>query len=72
MITGRSGHYSLCLANQSKWTGSQYFMGLATRYGGLEPFDNAYAGTGSFEDECFVYAGEKIIEWVEKAISRKA
>lgn len=61
-----AGITPFALANQSKWTGSQYFMGLATRYGGLEPFDNAYAGTGSFEDECFVYAGEKIIEWVEK------
>ncbi len=54
------------LANASKWTGSMYFMGLATRYGGLEPFNAAYAGTGSFEDECFKYAGTKIQEWVNK------
>ena len=43
-----------------------FFMGLATRYAGLKPFQDAYAGTGSFEDECFKYAGEKIIDWVEK------
>lgn len=54
------------LANASKWTGSMYFMNLATRYGGLEPFQEAVAGTGSFENESFVYAGEKIQEWVNK------
>lgn len=54
------------LANASKWTGSMFFMGLATRYGGLEPFNAAYSGEGSFEDECFLYAGNKIQEWVEK------
>lgn len=54
------------LANGSKWTGSMYFMNLAARKGGLEPFQNAVAGTGSFEDECFIYAGNKIQEWVGK------
>lgn len=52
------------LANGSKWTGSMYFMSLAARYGGLEPFQNAVAGEGSFTDECFIKAGEKIQEWV--------
>lgn len=54
------------LANSTKWTGSMYFQCLAARKGGLEPFQKAAAGEGSFEDECFVYAGEKIQEWVEK------
>ncbi len=54
------------LANASKWTGSMYFMSLATRFGGLEPFKKAASGEGSFEDECFVYAGNKIQEWVRK------
>ncbi|MGN8779609.1 extracellular solute-binding protein [Blautia sp. HCP3S3_C12] len=61
-----AGITPFALANQSKWTGSMFFMGLATRYAGLKPFQDAYAGTGSFEDECFKYAGEKIIDWVEK------
>lgn len=52
------------LANGSKWTGSMYFMNLAARYGGLEPFQNAVAGEGKFTDECFIKAGEKIQEWV--------
>lgn len=54
------------LANAPKWTGSMYFQCLATRKGGLEPFQKAAAGEGTFEDECFQYAGEKIQEWVEK------
>ena len=43
-----------------------FFMSLAAREGGLEPFDKAVAGEGSFEDESFLYAGRKIQEWVEK------
>ena len=39
---------------------------LVARYGGLEPFQAAVDGSGSFEDECFQWAGEKIQEWVEK------
>lgn len=54
------------LANGPKWTGSMYFQCLAARKGGLDPFQSAVAGEGSFEDECFQYAGEKIQEWVEK------
>ncbi|MGL6201196.1 MAG: extracellular solute-binding protein [Lachnospiraceae bacterium] len=54
------------LANSPKWTGSMYFMNLAARYGGLEPFNEAVAGTGTFESESFIYAGDKIIEWTEK------
>lgn len=52
------------LANSTKWTGSMYFMYLATRYGGLTPFEDAVSGSGSFENEAFEYAGNKIQEWV--------
>ncbi len=61
-----NGIVPFTLANANKWTGSMVFMNLATRYGGLEPFAAAVDGSGTFEDECFVYAGEKIQEWVEK------
>ncbi len=61
-----NGITPFALANASKWTGSMYFMNLATRYGGLEPFQEAAAGTGSFENDAFVFAGEKIQEWVSK------
>lgn len=30
-----------------------YFMYLATRYGGLAPFEDAVSGDGSFENEAF-------------------
>lgn len=61
-----NGITPFALANSAKWTGSMYFMNLAARKGGLEPFNAAVAGTGSFEDECFIWAGEKIAEWTEK------
>jgi len=54
------------LANKTQWTGSMYFMYLATRRGGVKPFINAVDGSGSFTDPAFVYAGEKIQEWVKK------
>ena len=54
------------LANGPRWTGSMYFMNLATRYAGLEPFQNAVSGAGSFEDASFVFAGETIQDWVER------
>ena len=61
-----NGIVPFTLANGPKWTGSMFFQLLAARKGGLEPFQKAAAGEGSFEDECFEYAGEKIQEWVNK------
>jgi len=54
------------LANLTRWTGSMYFMYLASRRGGTEPFIKAVDGSGSFMDPSFIYAGEKIQEWVNK------
>lgn len=62
----KNGITPFALANGSKWTGSMYFMNLAARKGGLESFQKAVDGSGSFEDESFVYAGQKIQEWVKK------
>ena len=59
-----NGITPFALANGSKWTGSMYFMSLAARYGGLEPFQKAVAGEGKFTDDCVIKAGEKIQEWV--------
>ncbi|MBK5261590.1 MAG: extracellular solute-binding protein [Peptostreptococcaceae bacterium] len=61
-----NGITPFALANKSKWTGSMFFQNLAARKGGLKPFQDAAAGTGSFEDPCFLYAGQKIEEWVKK------
>jgi len=54
------------LANATKWTGSMYYMYLATRFGGTQPFSDAALGKGSFENETFEFAGNKIQEWVKK------
>jgi raffinose/stachyose/melibiose transport system substrate-binding protein len=61
-----NGVAPFALANSTKWTGSMYFQYLATRYGGLDAFAQAAAGTGSFESDAFVYAGETIQDWVNK------
>ncbi|MCL2209203.1 MAG: extracellular solute-binding protein [Treponema sp.] len=54
------------LANLTRWTGSMYFMYLATRYGGTQPFIKAVDGSGNFTDPAFIYAGRKISEWAGK------
>ena len=54
------------LANKTQWTGSMYFMFLATRRGGTQPFISAVDGSGTFLDQAFIYAGDKIQEWVNK------
>jgi raffinose/stachyose/melibiose transport system substrate-binding protein len=41
-------------------------MFLATRHGGTQPFINAVDGSGTFLDPAFIYAGDKIQEWVNK------
>lgn len=59
-----AGYIPFSLANQNKWTGSMYFMYLATRYGGVDAFNAAVAGTGKFTDDAFKYAGETIQKWI--------
>ncbi len=62
----KAGYIPFSLANGSKWTGSMYFMYLATRFGGIDAFEKAVAGTGSFTDEAFMYAAQTIQDWVKK------
>ncbi|WP_026504925.1 extracellular solute-binding protein [Butyrivibrio sp. NC3005] len=56
------------LANASKWTGSMYYMYLVARHSGNAEFDAAYTqeNGGTFTSPAFIYAGEKIQEWVKK------
>jgi raffinose/stachyose/melibiose transport system substrate-binding protein len=61
-----NGVIPFTLANMTKWTGMMYYQILPARHGGLLPFANALAGTGSFEDPAFVWAAEKIQSWVKK------
>jgi len=62
-----NGIIPFALANSTMWTGSMYYMYLATRFGGLEPFRTAVTGEGSFEHPSFEFAGEKIQQWVNKS-----
>jgi raffinose/stachyose/melibiose transport system substrate-binding protein len=62
----KNGITPFSLANKTQWTGSMYFMFLATRRGGTQPFINAVDGSGTFLDPAFIYAGEKLQEWVNK------
>lgn len=62
----QNGIVPFALANATCWTGSMYYMYLATRQGGLEPFNAAVDGSGSFEADNFQFAGKKIQEWVDK------
>ena len=52
------------LANKTQWTGSMYFMFLATHRGGVQPFIDAVDGSGTFLDPAFIFAGNKIRQWV--------
>ena len=61
-----AGYVPFALANGSKWTGSMYFMYLVARHSGNDEFNAAYDGTGSFTSPAFIWAGEKIQEWVNK------
>ena len=61
-----AGYVPFSLANGSKWTGSMYYMYLVARHSGNDQFNAAYEGTGSFTSEAFIWAGEKIQDWVKK------
>jgi raffinose/stachyose/melibiose transport system substrate-binding protein len=62
----RNNIFPFALANKTQWPGSIYFTALATRRSGTQPFQKAIDGSGSFTDPAFIYAGEKIQEWVKK------
>lgn len=61
-----NGVAPFALANATKWTGSMYYMYLATRFGGLNAFADAASGKASFESPAFEFAGNKIQDWVKK------
>ena len=54
------------LANAPKWTGSMYYMYLVARHSGNAEFDAAYTQEGSFGSEAFLFASDKIQDWVKK------
>lgn len=63
-----AGYVPFSLANGSKWTGSMYYMYLVARHSGNAEFDAAYTqeNGGTFTSDAFIWAGEKIQDWVKK------
>ncbi len=63
-----AGITPIALGNASQWPGALTFIYLSLRKGGKDAFLNAYhrKNGGTFEDESFIWAGQKIQEWVKK------
>jgi raffinose/stachyose/melibiose transport system substrate-binding protein len=60
-----AGITPIALGEKDKWPGHFYWVYLATRLGGKEAFEQAYSRQGSFADESFVQAGQKLKELVD-------
>ncbi len=59
-----AGITPISLGEGDKWPGHFWWVYLAIRMGGKEAFDAAYSRQGSFADEPFVQAGEKLQELI--------
>jgi raffinose/stachyose/melibiose transport system substrate-binding protein len=57
-----AGITPIALGEGDRWPGHFWFVYLALRVGGADAFLNAYNREGSFADEPFVQAGEKLAE----------
>jgi raffinose/stachyose/melibiose transport system substrate-binding protein len=56
------GYVPIALGAGDKWPAHFWWVYLAMRIGGIDAFNAAYGGSGSFKDETFVKAGEKLLE----------
>lgn len=59
-----AGITPIALAGRDKWPGHFWWVYLAIREGGQEAFENAYTRVGTFADEPFVAAGERLQELI--------
>jgi raffinose/stachyose/melibiose transport system substrate-binding protein len=59
-----AGITPIALGEGEKWPGMFYWTYLATRIGGKPAFDAAYSRSGSFADEPYVEAGDKLLELI--------
>ena len=59
-----AGITPIALGEGEKWPGHFYWVYLAVRIGGKAAFDAAYSRSGTFADEPFVQAGEKLLELI--------
>jgi raffinose/stachyose/melibiose transport system substrate-binding protein len=60
-----AGITPIALGEGDRWPGHFWWVYLAIRMGGEEAFLNAYTREGSFADEPFVQAGEKLQELID-------
>ena len=60
-----AGITPIALGEKDKWPGHFYWVYLATRIGGREAFEQAYARQGSFAAPSFVEAGARLKELVD-------
>lgn len=60
-----AGITPIALGEGDRWPGHFWWVYLAIRCGGEEAFVNAYTRDGSFTDEAFVCAGERLQELID-------
>jgi raffinose/stachyose/melibiose transport system substrate-binding protein len=60
-----AGITPIALGEGDRWPGHFWWVYLAIRCGGEEAFVNAYTREGSFTDDAFVCAGERLNELIE-------
>ena len=56
------GYVPIALGAGDRWPAHFWWVYLAMRVGGIDAFNAAYGGSGSFKDEAFVRAGELLLE----------
>ncbi|MBN2510650.1 MAG: extracellular solute-binding protein [Spirochaetales bacterium] len=56
----KAGYVPIALGAGDKWPAHFWWVYLAMRIGGIEAFNAAYGGSGSFKDETFVNAGKEL------------
>ena len=59
------GVIPMAVGEGDKWPGHFYWTYLAAKIGGKEAFEKAYSRKGSFTDDTFVKAGEKLKELLD-------
>lgn len=61
-----AGYIPIALGAGDKWPAHFWWVYLAMRVGGIDAFNAAYGGSGSFKDPTFVKAGELLLELAKK------
>ncbi|MBB6479915.1 extracellular solute-binding protein [Spirochaeta isovalerica] len=60
-----AGYVPIAMGAGDRWPAHFWWVYLAMRIGGIDAFNAAYGGNGSFKDETFVKAGELLLDLAE-------